>query len=39
MSLEKLIDALSDMELVDLGQTLEDHMPVHPTHSRFFKML
>ena len=23
MSLEKLIDALSDMELVDLGQTLE----------------
>lgn len=39
MSLERLMDALSDMEMVDLGQTMEDHMPVHPSHSRFFRML
>lgn len=37
--LNDLIKALEDMKYVDLGQYLEDHMPVHPTHSRFFRML
>ena len=36
MGLEKLIDALSDMEVVDLGQTLEDHMPLDRIHARFY---
>ena len=39
MSLAALLQALEDMQVVDLGQTLEDHMPVHPTHSRFYKTL
>lgn len=38
MSLDKLCEALQDMEIVEVGQYLEDGMPVHPSHSRFFKM-
>ena len=35
--LKDLTAALQDMRMIDLGQYLEDHMPVHPAHSRFFK--
>ncbi|MDD6410085.1 MAG: cyclase family protein [Oscillibacter sp.] len=38
MSLEKLCEALSDMKVVELGQYLEENMPTHPTHSKFYKV-
>lgn len=37
MSLQQLCEALQDMELIDLGQYMEENMPVHPSHSRFYK--
>ena len=37
MSLEALCDSLRDMEVVELGQYLEENMPTHPTHSKFYK--
>ena len=37
--LKDLMKALEGMKVVDLGQYLEDHMPAHPSHSRFFKTL
>lgn len=38
MSLQQLCEAVKDMEIVELGQYLEEGMPVHPSHSRFYKM-
>ncbi len=38
MSLAQLTAALSDMDVVELGQYLEEGMPTHPSHSHFFKM-
>jgi kynurenine formamidase len=38
MSLQKLCEALSDMELVEVGQYLEEGMPTHPSHSKFYKV-
>lgn len=38
MSLRDLQAALMDMEVVELGQFLEENMPVHPSHSRFYKV-
>lgn len=37
MSLEALCSAMRDMELVELGQVLEENMPTHPSHSKFYK--
>ena len=38
MSVKKLIEAMQDIEIVDLGQVFEENMPAHPSHSRFFRM-
>ena len=38
MSLQQLCTALENMEVVELGQYLEDRMPVHPAHSKFYKL-
>lgn len=38
MSLRRLEAALRDMELIELGQFLEEGMPVHPSHPHFYKM-
>lgn len=38
MSLEKLCAAMDDMEIVEVGQYLEEGMPVHPSHSKFYKV-
>lgn len=38
MSLQKLCEALSDMEVVEVGQYLEEGMPAHPSHSKFYKV-
>lgn len=38
MSLQQLCDALEDMDVVELGQYLEEGMPAHPSHSRFYKV-
>jgi len=38
MSLDKLCEALSDMEIVEVGQYLEEGMPAHPSHSKFYKV-
>ncbi|MDD3347636.1 cyclase family protein [Oscillibacter sp.] len=38
MSLENLQEALRDMDVVELGQYLEDDMPAHPSHSKFYKV-
>jgi kynurenine formamidase len=38
MSVDALIRALKDMRIVELGQYLEENMPVHPSHSKFYKM-
>lgn len=39
MSLEKLNEALKDLEVVELGTVFEEQMPHHPLHSGFYKML
>jgi kynurenine formamidase len=39
MDLSKLLDSLRDARVVDLSQTLEEHMPHFPTHSMFFHNL
>lgn len=38
MSLSALCEALADMDVVELGQYLEEGMPAHPSHSKFYKM-
>ena len=38
MSLEHLCQALADMDVVEVGQYLEENMPVHPSHSKFYKV-
>ena len=38
MSLLQLCEAVKDMEVVEVGQYLEEGMPAHPSHSRFYKM-
>ena len=30
MSIERLVEALQDLEVVEVGQYLEEKMPVHP---------
>ncbi|MDR1932953.1 MAG: cyclase family protein [Spirochaetales bacterium] len=37
MSIAKLREALQDVHVIELGQYLEENMPTHPSHSRFFK--
>jgi kynurenine formamidase len=37
MSVQKLLESVKDMEIVELGQYLEENMPVHPSQSKFFK--
>ena len=39
MDVEQLLGALRGGRLVDLSQTLEEHMPNYPTHSKFFHNL
>ena len=39
MDVEQLLGALRGARLVDLSQTLEEHMPNYPTHSKFFHNL
>ena len=39
MNLAALLDALRDARVVDLSQTLEEHIPYYPTHSKFFHNL
>jgi kynurenine formamidase len=39
MDVENLLGALRGARLVDLSQTLEEHMPNYPTHSKFFHNL
>jgi kynurenine formamidase len=34
--LSNLIAALRDGRVIDLSQTLEEHMPAYPTHSKYF---
>jgi kynurenine formamidase len=36
MDLTNFCDELSRANLIDLSQTLEEHMPTFPTHSKFF---
>lgn len=36
MDVEKVLESLRGAKLVDLSQTLEEHMPSFPTHSKFF---
>jgi len=36
MDINKFCDELSRANLIDLSQTLEEHMPTFPTHSKFF---
>jgi len=38
MSVRELEHAFRDLQIVELGQYLEQDMPVHPSHSKFFKM-
>jgi kynurenine formamidase len=39
MDLSNLLDSLRGARVVDLSQTLEEHMPNFPTHSKFFHNL
>lgn len=39
MDVDNLCSALSQANLIDLSQTLEEHMPNFPTHSKFFHNL
>src|SRR5947207_9984765 len=39
MDVEKVLETLRGARLVDLSQTLEEHMPSFPTHSKFFHNL
>src|SRR5690242_17508887 len=39
MDVDNLLAALRGARLVDLSQTLEEHMPNYPTHSKFFHNL
>jgi len=35
---EELIDAVSSMKMIDLSHTIEEGMPVYPTHPQYFHM-
>jgi hypothetical protein len=39
MDLSSLLNSLRDARIVDLSQTLEEHMPHFPMHSMFFHNL
>ena len=39
MDISNLLNSLRDARVVDLSQTLEEHMPQFPTHSKFFHNL
>lgn len=39
MSIDLLLASLADVEIIELGQILEENMPAHPSQSRFFRML
>jgi kynurenine formamidase len=39
MGIAALEAALRDTEIVELGQYLEERMPTHPSHSKFYKTL
>ena len=39
MDISNLLGALREARIVDLSQTLEEHMPHFPTHSMFFHNL
>jgi kynurenine formamidase len=39
MSIARLGEALQGTQLVELGQYLEEKMPTHPSHSKFYKMV
>src|SRR5271157_3002040 len=39
MDISNLLGALRDARIVDLSQTLEEHMPHFPTHAMFFHNL
>ena len=38
-ALVALLNALQNSRVIDLSQTLEEHMPHYPTHSKFFHNL
>ena len=37
MSITQLCEALKGINIIELGQYLEEKMPTHPSHSRFYK--
>lgn len=37
MGIDALCGALEGLRVIELGQYLEERMPVHPSHSRFYK--
>ena len=39
MDISNLLNSLRDARVIDLSQTLEEHMPHFPTHSKFFHNL
>jgi len=39
MDISNLLNSLHDARVIDLSQTLEEHMPHFPTHSKFFHNL
>ena len=39
MSLTQLSEALKGMNIIELGQFLEEKMPTHPSHSKFYRMV
>jgi kynurenine formamidase len=38
-TIEETVRMLESFDVIDLSQTLEEGMPAHPAHSRFFRML
>jgi kynurenine formamidase len=39
MGIRELAAMIKGMEMVELGQYLEEKMPTHPSHSKFYKMV
>ncbi|MDR1315792.1 MAG: cyclase family protein [Spirochaetales bacterium] len=39
MSIAQLAEAVKDAQIIELGQYLEEKMPTHPSHSKFYKMV
>jgi kynurenine formamidase len=39
MGIQELAAIVKGMKIVELGQYLEEKMPAHPTHSKFYKMV